>query len=666
MFTERFTPGAGAPLRLPKTVMSSYLKRHRVYRPSPAEEWQPVLDMLGVGSGEALAIEARATLSGLTFQAELLSSGRVCEMDFFRALARWLGLGFETTIRPHNLIMQEDGCLEALQQSCGVRAAAAYDARGNTVLLIAPHGLDISGMLDFLKRYDRLRLTLRIIAPTALREAIKARAAKATARMAVSALFEHMPSFSARTVVNAWQGALFGALAFAFPASLLLWPVQTLLVTHIVLSVFFFSCILLRFFAGLEARKTKREPELCSHRPADMPVYTVLVALYREADVVPQLLMSLNRLVWPRGKLEIKLVCEADDHETLNAIRAHQLRPYVEVIEVPDIGPRTKPKALSYALPLCRGDFVVLYDAEDRPHPFQLMEAWQSFEKSTDDLACLQAPLAITNGGESWISSMFAFEYSALFSGLLPWLARRHYVMPLGGTSNHFRREALEAVGGWDPYNVTEDADLGMRLRRFGYRSGVLTYPTLEDAPSDFKTWLPQRTRWFKGWAQTWLVHMRNPSKLLHELGWGSFIMMQIMVSGMLVSALAYAVFTLTALFLAGFHFSGGELTRHQYVLLCVDLANVILGHVAFIALGWWTLPRQKRLNLAQHALNTPRYWFIMSIAAWRAIWQLCRRPHLWEKTPHKPHRNDHFRKSSPLPTILPSSLPMASLSRPS
>lgn len=667
MFIERFIPGAGNPLRLhvhPATIRRGRHKRN--YRPSPAQEWQPVLDMLGIEHGEALAIEARARMSGLTFQAELLASGRVYEDQLFRALARWLGLGFEPSIKPHNLILQEDGCLEALQQTDGVCQAAAYDGEGNTVLLIAPHGLDLTGMRGFLERYERLRHRLRIIPPSALRSAMKARSAKAIARIAVNSLHDRLPKFSARTVVNAWQGALIGAIAVALPSSLVLWPSSTLLSLHIMLSAFFFSCILLRFFAGLEARRTVREPELSSHTPADLPVYTVLVALYREADVVPQLLMALNRLVWPRGKLEIKLVCEADDHETLEALRAHQLHPHVEIVEVPDIGPRTKPKALSYALPLSRGDLVVLFDAEDRPHPFQLMEAWQTFNKSDDRLACLQAPLSISNGSDSWISSMFAFEYSALFSGLLPWLARRGYVMPLGGTSNHFRRDALEEVGGWDPYNVTEDADLGMRLRRFGYRSGTLTYPTLEDAPTDFKTWLPQRTRWFKGWAQTWLVHMRNPRELYRELGFGSFLMMQIMVSGMLVSALAYAVFTLTALFLAGFHLSGGELTRQQYVLLGLDLMNVVLGHAAFIALGWWTLPRQKRISLARHAINTPRYWFIMSVAAWRAIWQLCRRPHLWEKTPHKPHKGTHFKKSSPLPMILSSSLPMASMSRPS
>src|SRR5690606_15621773 len=196
-------------------------------------------------------------------------------------------------------------------------------------------------------------------------------------------------------------------------------------------------------------RKRQSAAPVEAENTQDMPVYTVLVALYKEAAVVPELLVSLSRLVWPRAKLEIKLVCESDDHETLAAIRALDLRSYVEVVEVPVSLPRTKPKALSYALPLSTGDYVVIFDAEDRPHPYQLVEAWHRFRVSNENLACLQAPLVVTNGNASWLARMFAFEYSALFTIVLPWLARQRLVLPLGGTSNHFRRSALEEAGGW-------------------------------------------------------------------------------------------------------------------------------------------------------------------------------------------------------------------------
>jgi cellulose synthase/poly-beta-1,6-N-acetylglucosamine synthase-like glycosyltransferase len=270
--------------------------------------------------------------------------------------------------------------------------------------------------------------------------------------------------------------------------------------------------VVLRLLAWVEAGRLRPRP-LPPADPARQPVYSVLVALYREKEMVPQLLAALGRLQWPRARLEIKLVCEADDDETLAALRGYRLPPTMEIVLVPSALPRTKPKALAYALPLCSGEFVTLYDAEDRPDPLQLVEAWQRFCEEPPEVACLQAPLAVANGGASALSTMFSFEYAALFRGLLPWLARRRLALPLGGTSNHFRRAALDEVGGWDAYNVTEDAELGVRLARYGYRTGVITRPTWEDAPETLAVWLPQRIRWFKGWMRRVVKSYNNLKK---------------------------------------------------------------------------------------------------------------------------------------------------------
>lgn len=253
---------------------------------------------------------------------------------------------------------------------------------------------------------------------------------------------------------------------------------------------------------GAVWRPKVRQAEISLPLSPDLPVYSVLVALYKEAEVVPDLLVGLGLLAWPRSKLEIKLVCEQDDAETIAAINVHPLRSFVEVILVPPSLPRTKPKALAYALRLSRGELIVLYDAEDRPHPMQLAEAWQRFQTAGRDLACLQAPLEIANRQENIIANMFGFEYAALFRGLLPWLADNRITLPLGGTSNHFCRDVLEEIGGWDPYNVTEDADVGLRLARHGYRCETLSCPTREQAPADFASWHRQRVRWFKGWTR--------------------------------------------------------------------------------------------------------------------------------------------------------------------
>ena len=209
-------------------------------------------------------------------------------------------------------------------------------------------------------------------------------------------------------------------------------------------------------------------------RGENLPVYTVLVPLYREERLVTQLVAALGRLQWPASRLDIKLIVEEDDLPTRRAVeRAVSGAPF-EVVVVPAAAPRTKPKALAYALPFARGHFVTIYDAEDRPHPGQLREAYAVFRRSDPGLACLQAPIVIDDPGKSRIARLFAAEYSALFDGLLPALVALRLPLPLGGTSNHFRREALENVCGWDPYNVTEDADLGIRLARFGYRTGIL------------------------------------------------------------------------------------------------------------------------------------------------------------------------------------------------
>jgi cellulose synthase/poly-beta-1,6-N-acetylglucosamine synthase-like glycosyltransferase len=244
-----------------------------------------------------------------------------------------------------------------------------------------------------------------------------------------------------------------------------------------------------------------------------------MVALYREAAVAEQLISSLKRLDWPAVLLDIKLVCEADDHETITALNALALGPCFEIVEVPPCNPRTKPKALTYALAAARGEYLAIYDAEDRPHPQQLREAYARFQTSPAEVACLQAPLIITNAKESWISALFSLEYSGLFRGLLPMLAGSRMPLPLGGTSNHFRTETLLAVGGWDPFNVTEDADLGLRLYRLGYRADVIVRQTLEDAPTAIRVWMAQRSRWFKGWLQTWLVLMRHPRRLARQMG---------------------------------------------------------------------------------------------------------------------------------------------------
>ena len=580
-------------------------------------------------------IAASAVCNDTGFLIELLATGLVEEADTFRALADELGLEFLETISPQQLILRERQGLAALGTRHGVALAMIERPNGGHDHVLARADISLASMRTRISQTPEIATRLRVAAPSTLRAAIIAQSRRELLFDAQHDLFVRMPELSARNVINGWQGTCVGAVLIGLPVCVFLAPTVTLLVVQAVASVAFLACVMVRILALGVARPLRRRA-LETVVPTDQPVYSVLVALYKEHEVIPQLLTALGKLQWPRSKLEVKLVCEADDHETLTALRNHKLRPWVEVVEVPPGLPRTKPKALNYALPLCSGEFVTLYDAEDRPSPLQLVEAWQRFRQNGEDLACVQAPLVVTNAGASFFSRMFAFEYSGLFRGLLPMLSQYSLVLPLGGTSNHFRRSALLQAGGWDGYNVTEDADLSLRLKRLGYRTSTIEYPTLEDGPEEFRVWLPQRVRWFKGWIQTWLVHMRSPRYLLREIGGPSFVIAQILFAGMIVSAMVHPLLVATVLYVPVKLSLTGNIAFSEAIAATVGLSNIAIGYGAFILLGWRTLTLREKASLAKIVVMTPLYWLLLSLAAWMAVWEIYRRPHHWNKTPHR------------------------------
>jgi cellulose synthase/poly-beta-1,6-N-acetylglucosamine synthase-like glycosyltransferase len=369
---------------------------------------------------------------------------------------------------------------------------------------------------------------------------------------------------------------------------------------------------------------------------AQLPVYSVLVPLHDEAHMVADLVQGLKRLDWPRDRLDIKIILEARDRSTRLAVAALQLEAPFEIVVVPDSAPRTKPKALAFTLPLARGEFVTVYDAEDRPDPGQLIEAYAAFRRGGDRLACVQAPLWIDNADLNGLTGLFAMEYAIQFDGILPTLATLDLPLPLGGTSNHFRRVALEKVGGWDPYNVTEDADLGIRLARFGLRAGTITRPTLEEAPRTSRLWVRQRTRWLKGWMQTWLVHMRDPIRLWREIGTLRFVGFMLTSLGAIVAAAVYPVYLATALMLLlDPGLSWRAASPLGAAMIALNVFNFVSAYAVFGLLAHLTM----RLRGARCPPGTlpflPAYWLLLSLACYRALFQLIVAPHRWEKTPH-------------------------------
>ena len=456
---------------------------------------------------------------------------------------------------------------------------------------------------------------------------------------AVSGLLARSPELSAATGLPAWQKGFLASLALVTASGGLLAPEATLIALLALMTIPFLLVVALRVAALwhlLGAGPGPAGDTGPAHVDGPLPLYTVLLPLYREAAVVPHLLRALERLDYPRDRLEVILIVESVDGETQAALAEVPLPRHMRTLVVPDGRPRTKPRACQYALQFAHGEYVVVYDAEDVPEPDQLQRALAGLRSDPGRLGCLQAQLNIYNSNASWLTRQFTIEYTALFDAILPTLERLELPVPLGGTSNHFPRAALDAVGGWDPYNVTEDADLGIRLARAGWRVGVLRSTTWEEAPPTWAVWRGQRTRWLKGWMQTYLVHMRAPARLWRELGARRFLGLQVLMGGLILSAFVHPWFyVLVAADLWQGRLLGVPASWLGHSILWIGLVNMIAGYVSAIALGSVSAARRGRLSLATQAVFMPLYWLAISVAAYRALAQLVTAPHYWEKTEH-------------------------------
>ncbi|MGN6516325.1 MAG: glycosyltransferase [Rhizomicrobium sp.] len=450
--------------------------------------------------------------------------------------------------------------------------------------------------------------------------------------LAVCDLLEHEPQFSASKVVTPDQCVTLCMTAVTI-ALLVAWqPHIMATVLTVVLGLLFVANAAFR--GVLLCASSPQVPDTDSMQATDagLPVYSILVPLYREAAIVPALVKSLRALDYPQERLDIKLIVEADDDDTARVADAAAIDPCFTVVRVPPGQPRTKPRACNYALPLALGEFTVIFDAEDRPEPDQLRKAVAAFRRAPAHVACLQARLNFYNANENWLTRLFALDYALWFDYLLPGLDRLGIPMPLGGTSNHFRTAALRAIHGWDPYNVTEDADLGIRFARLGQRVRVLDSTTYEEATSRLDPWLRQRSRWLKGYMQTWLVHMRSSRALLRHAGVGGFIGFQLFVAGTFLSALLNPLLWAAFLF-SQFHGSSAPGTEQG--ISHATLLSLTLGNTLFACFAVLSPLRRGWLELAPYGLTAPFYWLLISCAGLRALVQLCLRPWYWDKTPH-------------------------------
>lgn len=455
---------------------------------------------------------------------------------------------------------------------------------------------------------------------------------------AVNGLREDHPQQSASVAVVGWQRALLWTLLVLGIGCAVWQPMGTAVVLIGLCTAGYLLTMgdrLLIFRQGLASRAIVVSDEKARAIPEDeLLPYTILVPAYGEPEVVGDLIGAMAALEYPRDKLQVLLLLEADDDITIAAARDCTESDAITIVLVPPAEPRTKPKACNYGLHFATGDIVTIFDAEDLPEPLQLRRVVAAFRELPDDVACVQAKLVYHNGHQNLLTGWFTAEYGLWFGYLLPGMMGSSSPIPLGGTSNHLRREVLDQIGAWDPFNVTEDADLGLRIAANGYRTAVIDSNTLEEANSDPINWVRQRSRWYKGYLQTWLVHIRRPVQLFRTLGLRSFLRFNLVLAGTPIIAVLNLVFWLITMV----WFLGQPAVVEEvfpWFIYFPALIALVLGNAATLYMNLIALREDDRADLLVPALTVPLFWLMMSVAAAKGCYQMIRNPSYWEKTFH-------------------------------
>ncbi len=435
------------------------------------------------------------------------------------------------------------------------------------------------------------------------------------------------PHLAARSGFARWQRAAGVAAALGVVALLVVAPLVLLIVLAGAITAITAAQVVIAV-----AARWRRPPAAAGRAAAvpdaGLPAYTILVPAYQEQEVIGGMVRCLEQLDYPQDRLEALILVERRDIATKQAIADAHPAPFIRVVEIPPGKPQTKPRSCNAGLLLAKGDLIVIYDAEDRPDPGQLRVVAAQFAAADGSLACVQAKLMVANAGQSFITRQFALEYCLRYELTLPGLVRLGLPVPLGGTSNHFRTTVLRELGGWDAWNVTEDADLGMRCSALGYRVEVADSVTYGEMPHRIGAWTKQRTRWLKGFMLTALVHTRNPARTWRTFGRAGTMTMLTFMAGTPLLYLAQPI--VLAIWISGYK---GLIARHlpaDSIVPDVQLA-VFIAWTALVVVA----ARRHRLASAVFAPLLPAYWVMHWTASWRGLYQLIRAPFLWEKTPH-------------------------------
>ena len=554
----------------------------------------------------------------------LMAHGLVGEDVLFQAMAQvWqVGLFTAENLRPDARLIDAFGAVDCMAQHI---LPCRIVGGGTLVATAYPE--------DFSRHRPRLEAlfgpVMMVLAPrAAIEAALLATRGANLARQAETRVALPDSCRSYRAEAYRLPTALFGLFLVL---TALLWP------AHALFGVTLFALLSGMAFTGLKmaallgALRQRDEPP--APIIARLPIVSVMVALYREANIAPRLVKRLGKLDYPQELLDVLLVVEAEDHLTRAALERADLPGWMRVVVVPDGSVKTKPRALNFALDHCRGSIVGVYDAEDAPEPDQIRKVVDRFHSRGPDLACLQGRLDFYNPRVNWFSRCFTIEYAAWFRLLLPGIERLGLAVPLGGTTLFFRRAVLESLGRWDAHNVTEDADLGMRIARRGYRTELLDTTTFEEANCRPRSWVKQRSRWIKGFMMTWLTHMRDPGLLWRELGPRKFVGFQLLLAGSVLHALLAPA--LWSFWLLPFGFSHPVVDILPQWGFSTLLVSFLAVEASLIAFGIAGLCRTRHRLSWLWVPTMVFYYPLATLAAYKAAWEMLVQPFYWDKTTH-------------------------------
>ena len=597
-------------------------------RPGPKTPPVRLSDLLrdGVLQLHDLPAAARATAGLRDCKLETLIARRLGAPEpLYRLLARETGFGLADLSEPADVrLIDRLGAL-----TCLTTGLLPWRQVGETTMVVAASPEAFAQNRQLLTQtFGRV---LPALAPAAKIEArIRAARGPELARRAETRVAEGL---SCRTFPKLFSGPEARVILALAALTCLLVPalLAALTVVAMVSLIASTGLKLAAFTASLTVPPTAVPAPPATTGP--QPTVSIIVALYREAAIAPRLIRRLTKLSYPKDLLDIVLVVEQDDALTRAALQKAALPPWMRVVVAPEGRVKTKPRALNFALDFCRGSIVGVYDAEDAPEPDQITRVAATFAAADPRVVCLQGALDYYNPGTNWLARCFTLEYGSWFRAMLPGLERLGLPIPLGGTTLFFRRAALERLGGWDAWNVTEDADLGLRLVRDGYCTAILPSTTYEEANCRPLPWVKQRSRWVKGYMMTYLTHMRHPVALWRDLGAWKFAGMQVLYLGSILQGLlAPVLWTWWLLSLGLPHPLGSWLSP---TLVHTGVAMFFLAEFANFALGLLGLKRSGHKINPLWLLTLPAYFPLQSLAAWKALWEVLHLPFYWDKTSH-------------------------------